>query len=181
MKTCTKCGNLQEENQFGKLTKAKDGLRSWCKTCQREDSKKREASYNAYRRKYRIDHQEESKAKKKDYFLKNREKILSSNAAWRQTFKGRLLSYKRSALSRSITWELSNEEFQAFWNKPCYYCGTKIIGVGIDRVNPKEGYTSINTVPCCSQCNTMKLDYSRKEFLTKIKQIWEHTKKLKVI
>lgn len=176
MKTCTKCGNPQEENQFGKLTKAKDGLRSWCKTCQREDSKKREASYNAYRRQYRLEHQEESKAKKKDYFLRNKEKVLGNNAAWRQTLNGRLLSYKRNAKLRGFSWKLTNEEFQNFWNKPCYYCNTVITGVGIDRVDPKEGYTSINTVPCCTQCNTMKMDYSKQEFLDKIQQIWNKHK-----
>ena len=40
---------------------------------------------------------------------------------------------------------------------------------GIDRINSDKGYTIDNCVPCCAQCNHMKLDYTTEEFLTKIK------------
>lgn len=38
MKKCTKCKNELSENNFGKATKNKDGLKSWCKLCIKESS-----------------------------------------------------------------------------------------------------------------------------------------------
>ena len=36
MKQCTKCKNLKSKNEFSKNRKNKDGLRYWCKKCERE-------------------------------------------------------------------------------------------------------------------------------------------------
>jgi len=36
---------------------------------------------------------------------------------------------------------------------------------GVDRIDSDNGYTSKNCVPCCSQCNTAKMDYSEKQFI----------------
>ena len=41
MKACTKCTSLKGLIEFGKSSRAKDGLSSWCKKCTREASKVR--------------------------------------------------------------------------------------------------------------------------------------------
>lgn len=176
MKTCSKCKIPKDEEEFYKNKKTKDGLKCWCKSCCNEDSKKREPFYNATRRKYTADHPEEAKARKKKYYNENTKKVLDCNRLWRQTFNGKLLSYKREAKKRGIEWLLSDEEFKDFWGKDCYYCGSKILGVGIDRVDNSKGYIIDNTVPCCCQCNIIKMDYTYEEFIDKIRNIYKNLK-----
>ena len=45
---------------------------------------------------------------------------------------------------------------------------------GIDRVDSDIGYEESNCVPCCSICNTMKMDHSQEKFLDHIKKILEY-------
>lgn len=181
MKTCTKCKIPKEEKDFYKDSRRPNGLKSWCKTCHSADSKNRESRYNEYRRRYRLEHKDEAQLSKKQYYQENKTEILKTNAEWRQTLNGRLLSYKRSAKQRDIPWFLTKDEFASFWKKPCYYCGDLISTIGLDRIDSSKGYTLQNIVPCCSQCNTIKLDYSQEEFITKIKKIWEHTQRSREI
>jgi hypothetical protein len=179
MKICTKCRQEKPEDEFYKDSRKQDGLRSWCKCCQKLDNTKRESKYNETRKAYRKAHLEEVRLNKKQYYLENKQQVLSNHKAWRQSFKGRLQSYIRSAAKRNIPWELTEEQFQSFYHTNCHYCNTAIDGVGLDRIDSTKGYVITNIVPCCTQCNTMKLDYSKEQFLTKIKEIWEHTMKSK--
>lgn len=41
MKECTKCHRMLDESEFYISRKAKDGLQSYCKSCQKEDLKER--------------------------------------------------------------------------------------------------------------------------------------------
>jgi hypothetical protein len=170
-KKCTKCGEIKNTCEFYKNSKSKDGLKTWCKTCHLEDSRKREKNYNEKRREYRLKNREEYRENKKKYYNDNKEKILNGNALWRQTFNGRLLSYKRAAKARNVEWLLSDEEFNLFWNKPCSDCGCEIETVGIDRLESDKGYFLENCVSCCSTCNKMKMELSKDDFINKIKEI----------
>lgn len=145
----------------------------------KQDNAKREPKYNQTRGDYRKNNSEEYRNSKKRYYANNKKEILESNRNWRGTFKGRLSTYKRGALSRNVDWSLTDKEFESFYNLNCYYCNTKIEGVGIDRLNSEKGYNIPNCVPCCYQCNVMKMDYSLEEFTNKIEKIWESIKKLK--
>lgn len=42
----------------------------------------------------------------------------------------------------------------------CDYCGGPLPsnGYGLDRVDPLQGYSKQNSVPCCARCNTLKAD-----------------------
>lgn len=42
---------------------------------------------------------------------------------------------------------------------------------GIDRIDSSKGYTEDNCRPCCTQCNTLKLDYTEQEFFDKVSLI----------
>jgi hypothetical protein len=76
-----------------------------------------------------------------------------------------LARYKSAAKRRGFTFELDKELFLTFWQKPCFYCGSAIETIGLDRVNSNEGYRIDNVVPCCSICNTMKLALPREVFI----------------
>jgi hypothetical protein len=92
---------------------------------------------------------------------------------------------KGTAKKRNKIFNLTYEQFKEISVKNCNYCGSepyerysqvknskKIKLNGIDRVNPKIGYTIGNCVPCCGTCNTMKMDRSLDEFLMKITEIY---------
>lgn len=51
--------------------------------------------------------------------------------------------------------------------------------MGIDRIDSNKNYTINNCVPCCGQCNIMKLDYSQKDFLNKCLSIIQNQKNIK--
>lgn len=171
-KKCTKCGELKLLEDYFKSKKYKDGHRSQCKVCESKANLARQSKYN------RTDyyHSEEYKEIKRIYYENNKDKVLSDNAAWRQTFKGRLLSYKRAAKKRNIEWGLSDEEFKSFWQQPCTYCGCEIDTIGIDRIENDKGYVLKNCTPCCSTCNTMKMSMDKTVFIETIKRILTNLK-----
>ena len=98
-----------------------------------------------------------------------------------------LRDYKRQAIKRGISWELSNDEFTKIIQSTCFYCGEqpsngslakignrlngRYIYNGIDRKDNREGYTRENVVPCCASCNRMKGVMSSEEFLARIDKI----------
>ena len=54
-KICTKCGKHKPIGEFGKQSATKDGLKYWCKFCDREDAKVRGRTYKRSRQ-YRNNH-----------------------------------------------------------------------------------------------------------------------------
>lgn len=78
----------------------------------------------------------------------------------------RFSTYQSGAKTRKISFNLSFEEFNSFWDKPCYYCGVDINGIGLDRKDPKDGYRIENIVPCCVQCNRAKTIQTTEEFIS---------------
>lgn len=83
--------------------------------------------------------------------------------------RGRYQTYKKGAKYRGLVFDISFEDFNNIVSKVCFYCGN--VGGGLDRMDSSMGYIKNNVVPCCSQCNYMKLDYSVDEFINKCKEI----------
>ena len=88
-----------------------------------------------------------------------------------------ILGYKRHARGRKLAWNLSAQDVRDLISKNCVYCDeppsnikiTKnckegFVYSGIDRVNPKKGYSSSNAVSCCSLCNRAKNNLSLEQF-----------------
>lgn len=98
--------------------------------------------------------------------------------------------YKRAARSKGVVFELSVQEAEELFKSPCKYCGQaetntckgmgKTSGdykyVGIDRVDPRVGYTKENTVPCCWTCNMMKNTLTENYFLKHVGLIATHNR-----
>jgi len=90
--------------------------------------------------------------------------------------------YKHNAKIKGRTLDLTRDEVMNLSQLPCYYCGEPpnqvlrganedFIFNGIDRVDSNLSYTKGNSVPCCHTCNIMKRDYSKEEFLERVKRI----------
>lgn len=86
--------------------------------------------------------------------------------------------YKNHARSRDLVFDLTEKECEALFDEPCQYCGIEPSNIsshpnrngdfvynGIDRVDNLQGYTAINVVTCCKQCNYAKRDMDLDEFL----------------
>ena len=99
----------------------------------------------------------------RDWYSKNEKKKNTYNKTWynknRDTPRWQYNIYKNGAKRRDIPFELSLKEFEALWQKDCKYCGVKISTIGLDRVTNSQGYTILNVVPCCWDCNRAKGDH----------------------
>lgn len=142
---CTRCHQEKNlETGFSKQTKGKNGRQTICKAClrlARNTPESRERSRNSVR-KY------QSKA------------------------SSILKSYQKGAEKRGLVFELTIEDITThFWQKPCHYCGDILSTAGIDRVKNDDGYTLLNTVPCCKVCNFMKHQLDLTSFIEKCKRI----------
>lgn len=99
--------------------------------------------------------------------------------------------YKRSATSRNLPFELSDQEISTLFKGHCRYCGRhetsvcKGLGrtsgdyhyVGVDRVDPNLGYIKGNVVPYCWTCNMMKNTLTESDFLGHVSLIHSNTNK----
>ena len=72
-KLCKCCNTTKEINQFNKNKSKKDGLSSECKEC-----------IKIYKKEYRLKNAEKIKAGRKKYYEANKEKVLRDNSKWKQ-------------------------------------------------------------------------------------------------
>lgn len=87
--------------------------------------------------------------------------------------------YMKGSSRRGVSFEINIEDFKNVVSKNCFYCGAKpsrvhygdkrkgIIGNkynGVDRKDNNTGYTIVNSVPCCTNCNMGKRVMSQQEF-----------------
>jgi hypothetical protein len=83
--------------------------------------------------------------------------------------------YKKRARKKSLTFSLTKEMFNSIVLSDCYYCGANDVdGIGIDRANNNNGYTVLNSVPCCSTCNYMKHTKDKGGFIKQVLKISKH-------
>lgn len=72
-----------------------------------------------------------------------------------------MLQTKRR-IKKRVDWTLTFDDFQLLIEQPCWYCnapkGHTKFGSGLDRIDPKKGYSIDNVYPCCRICNTLKSD-----------------------
>lgn len=88
---------------------------------------------------------------------------------YKNTLPPKYRSYQQRANIKGIAFELTVDEFCNMLLLPCLYC--KMQATGIDRINSSEGYTLLNSVPCCYQCNMMKHRFLQGDFIAKCKLI----------
>lgn len=71
-KICKKCNIEKNIDEFTKNKKSKDGLKYWCKQCVKEYNKQ-------YKKEYSIKNRDKIKNKKREYYKLNKEKINKHN------------------------------------------------------------------------------------------------------
>lgn len=82
--------------------------------------------------------------------------------------------YSIRATKKNIQFELTNEDFKNITGKSCTYCQKEQSlshNNGIDRADNSIGYTLVNSLPCCGECNYMKRDLLKDDFIKQCIQI----------
>ena len=104
------------------------------------------------------------------------------------------LNYLCGAKERGLVFNITKDKFKEITKQNCFYCGCvpsqisinlggdktkqkrycngEYIYNGVDRIDNTKGYIENNIVPCCKQCNTMKMNYSLDSFKDKIYKIY---------
>lgn len=168
-KTCTVCGKAKELEHFAERKASKDGRCFKCKDCMSDYNRKYQLKNKStlleQHKEYSTAHREERRSYFKEYRALHKEKMDSYMKEYFQSPTGRFQQYKRCAKDKKIPFDLTLEQFIAFWKKPCI-CGCKINTIGLDRIDNTKGYTIDNVRPMCSYHNYMKSNYSDKEIIT---------------
>jgi hypothetical protein len=157
-KICKVCKIEKEYSEYHKAKTGVGGVRNTCKECRKEE--KIEYLSRDY-----------VKEKQKQHYIDNKLEIRKRTKAHYWTINGQFHQYKKRAKKSNIKFELIERDCTPFFETNCVYCGGKINGLGIDRVDNKLGYILNNIVPCCSKCNFMKHTMNKDEFIQHIKQI----------
>lgn len=148
-KACTRCLVTKDLELFARQRLGAYGRASRCKGCVRE---------------ILLEKGEEGLLERREYTAKFQHK---PESIWKR--------YKYDAKRRELVFELTLEEWLSlFMNKPCYYCNSAIERVAVDRLDNEQGYTKGNTVPCCRQCNFMKLKQLHTTFIEHCRKIAKH-------
>ncbi len=78
--------------------------------------------------------------------------------------------YKRRSLSKGMKFTIKLQEFNFRITQNCYVCKIKN-AKGLDRIDNERGYSWDNIYPCCFDCNRMKSNKSKSEFLDYIARL----------
>ncbi len=107
-------------------------------------------------KRYRINNPEKYQAQYRA--LNERRKLSGEGKAYARSLSGLYTAFKRQANYRGIPYSMSFEEFHLVRGNPCYYCGGRLpeAGVGLDRIDNNQGYTTSNVLPCCEVCNSTR-------------------------
>ena len=71
--------------------------------------------------------------------------------------------YKYRAKKKGIPFTLTLREFALITALPCYFCSSRELPTGVDRMD-NSGYHVHTTCQCCTRCNALKQDMSMAEF-----------------
>lgn len=95
--------------------------------------------------------------------------------------------YRHKAKRAGLEFQITREQFGRTASRNCFYCGALPSNVcksshgtgdfvysGIDKIDPRKGYTINNTVACCHICNFAKSNRSQGEFIAWIHRAFQH-------
>lgn len=102
--------------------------------------------------------------------------------------------YRRAAIGRGLSFEITLDQFVDITKKNCWYCNTEpkqiarnkgnygeYIYNGVDRLDNTVGYILENCVPCCKICNNAKHAMPLYEFYNWVERIFSNIRKDEIL
>ena len=96
-------------------------------------------------------------------------------------------NYRAGAIKRNYQFKLTKEEAKLLFQNKCFYCNCDPISThrhpnwfgdfkynGIDRLDNSIGYIKENCVTACKNCNLLKNNQNKQEFLNWIIKVYKH-------
>lgn len=171
MKTCSKCVVEKELGDFSKAKNRKDGLQSYCKTCQQD-----------HNRKYRQETKEAKSEYDRKYNQENKESIADYHRKYNQTPTGRekkrAFNAKRNAIKANLEGHFTAEQFIELCelsDNVCACCG-KTRKLAADHIVPITWKNSNNFIwniqPLCKSCNSSKNNFHDTDYRTEEIILW---------
>lgn len=162
-KRCPGCSSILASDMFSKNRSTIDGLCVHCKKCRAR-----------LKIEFNNRHPGRSKEHRAKYYLNNKLKIAMARKYSHRRVR---YEYELHAKYRNLEFNLSQDDFDKLWGKPCFYCGAKIETIGIDRVDNLKGYHTWNVVPCCKACNIAKHTMTKDQYVSLCRSVVEMDKK----
>ena len=167
-----KCGICQElkpltrDNFHADKTRSK-GFGYNCKICEKQRSAEKHL-----------------KNPRKDRYSKMTKEQKIAKSKWcynySKTPKGKAIALLSSYLTfdkkKGFETDLTQDDFINVFKAKCVYCG--YLATGFDRKDNSIGHTKLNCVPCCKECNVLRMDnFSHEEMFI----IGQSIKKIKAM
>ena len=106
----------------------------------------------------------------RQYYLTHRKQRLVYEAKYRASHLGEghlsaRLPHLRYSYAKSHcknlkrSWDLTLTEYTVLISQSCHYCGLGLSnesGIGLDRIDNTQGYSTQNVLPCCKFCNQVR-------------------------
>jgi hypothetical protein len=97
------------------------------------------------------------------------------------TFITRVRLGKSSAKRRGYEWKITADQLEVYAQMPCHYCQARIpeeyTGTWLDRRDNTKGYTMDNVVPCCGNCNTIKMNRMSEREMMAVAMVLDNLRK----
>lgn len=140
IKICSKCKKELTVNNFYKDRTRKDGLLYLCKKCTKIRNKIFNNLHKEEAKKWRKNHKEEMKIYKKDYYLKNRIKLLEQKKEYygkhKQKIISKVIKYSKNRRKTDINYRLTKRLRTRIWFALRGICKSKstmkLIGCSIE-------------------------------------------------
>lgn len=162
MKKCSICNEVKDDSCFSKCKNHKDGLRSECKSCNKDYNESNKDRIRDYHKNLGETYKEKCKEKNKIWVKSNKERVMLNHYKISDKKKGLVCDLTVDWIKTNIT------------SKNCTYCIDETKDLGCDRIDNNKGHTMDNCVPCCSICNYARNDeFSFNEMLILGKTIRE--------
>lgn len=173
-KTCTKCKILKSTTEFNVKKSSYDGLKPWCRSCQKIDAKRyrdlnREKLNRDSRERYYTD--PNVKLSKRKWEKANPDKVYAGTKRYRARHPDKAAAWnavRRAKVVATRTEYVNYEEIYEYYNYECYLCN-EAIDLTVTWPHPKSksmdhiiplakggSHTRDNLAPAHAQCNMLK-------------------------
>jgi hypothetical protein len=174
MKVCSSCKQEKDRDEFHKNKSGTLGLASRCKGCTKVYAKENKERIAAKNKAWNEANKAHVLRYKREQYADPNSRVRQYSEGYKNTPAGRLSTYKTSAKAAGRVFELTLEDINTLWQKPCTYCGEIVDTVGVDRVDSTKGYTLDNVTSCCTTCNLMKRHHTVDDFKNHIIKLYQH-------